>query len=77
MIIVFLPDIEEEDLPKSVQSISMAEMEAAVMLQDLLMAKEQRALARVAEANSGTAAEEGQGTEKKVSYMEDQILRLK
>lgn len=47
----------------------MAEMEAAVMLQDLLTAKEQRAVARVAEVNSGIAGEEGQGTEKKVSCL--------
>lgn len=43
-------DIEEDELPKSAGSASMAEMEAAVMMQELLAAREARAAARAAGA---------------------------
>ncbi|XP_063392133.1 uncharacterized protein LOC134677585 [Cydia fagiglandana] len=46
-------DVEEDDLPKSAGSASMAEMEAAVMMQEILALREARAAARAAEAAAG------------------------
>ncbi|XP_049884124.1 uncharacterized protein LOC126379418 [Pectinophora gossypiella] len=48
-------DIPEEDLPKSVGAVSMADMEAAVVMQELLSAREARAAARAAAAAAGEA----------------------
>ncbi|KAJ2942227.1 hypothetical protein O0L34_g15774 [Tuta absoluta] len=46
-------EIAEEDLPKSVSNVSMAEMEAAVMMQEVLSARETRAMSRAAELARG------------------------
>ncbi|KAM3955708.1 uncharacterized protein ACR2FA_010347 isoform 1-T4 [Aphomia sociella] len=40
-------DVDDEDIPKSVVAFSMAEIEEAVMMQEVLAAREKRACARV------------------------------
>lgn len=47
-------DIDEKDLPKQMAPFSMAEMEAAVMMQEMLTARESRTGARASEVSSSS-----------------------